>query len=375
MIYFILGPTSSGKSDYAIRLAKKIDGEVISVDSRQVYRGMDIGTGKVTRDIVSCHPERSEGFRRTTTSEKNNEIPRFTRNDKLFFSEGVRHHLLDVASPKRNYNVTHFLRDARKTIADIEKRGKTPILCGGTAFWVESLLFGASFSEVKPNKRLRAKLDKFSAEELFAQLLKKDPDRAASIDQKNKVRLIRALEIINSLGKVPHLCRCEESATKQSSNSWFAATFDKNQKSRDDRTKEIIPSCHSHLSCCHSREGVNLVRSFWIPGQVRDDKLKIIVLNPPKEILHARIEKRLKERLEQGMIEEAKHLHEEGVSWERLEKFGLEYRWSSRFLQGKVSHKEMEANLLKDIKHYAKRQLTFLRRLERKGIEIKWRKL
>lgn len=290
-MFVILGPTSSGKSDYAIRLAKKVAGEIVSVDSRQVYRGMDIGTGKVTRDFPV---------------------------DSKFFSEGVRHHLIDVASPKRNYNVTHFLRDAEKAIADIERRGKVPILCGGTAFWIEALLFGTKFPAVKPDKALRAKLVKLSVEELSAMLEKQDPERAGTIDTKNKVRLIRALEIVGSLGKVP-------------------STRDKRQDTRYKNTR-------------------------------------VIALNPKKEILHERIERRLKERLEQGMIEEVKRLHEEGISWKRLENFGLEYRWCARYLQRKVSSEEMEAELLKDSKHYAKRQLTFLRRLEREGLEIEWKK-
>lgn len=294
MMFVILGPTSSGKSDYAIRLAKEASGEIISVDSRQVYRGMDIGTGKVPRDT---NRDPAEGF----------------------FSEGIRHHLIDAASPKREYNITHFLRDAKKAITDIERRGKVPILCGGTAFWVEALLSGTSFPEVKPDKVLRAKLDRLPVEALFGMLQEKDPERAATIDAKNKVRLIRALEIIASLGKVP-------------------------------RSK----ICNLQSAICNN--------------------IQIIVLNPPKEILHARIEKRLKERLEQGMMQEVKRLHDEGVSWKRLEGFGLEYRWCTRFLQEKISREEMETELLKDIKHYAKRQLTFLRRLERAGLTLEWDK-
>lgn len=297
-MFVILGPTSSGKSDYAIRLAKELGGEIVSVDSRQVYRGMDIGTGKVPRDLSGRYKIQD------------------TRYKNPFFSEGVRHHLLDVASPKRDYNVTHFLRDAEKAIADIERRGKIPILCGGTAFWIEALLLGTSFPEVKPDKKFREKLEKLPTEELFAMLETKDPDRAASIDSKNKVRLIRALEIIETLGKVP--------------------------------------------------------RPRYEIRDTRYEKTKIIALDPPREILYERIEKRLKDRLDQGMLDEVKRLHEEGVSWKRLENFGLEYRWCARSLQGKISRETMEAGLLKESRHYAKRQLTFLRRLERSGLGIEW---
>lgn len=311
----ILGPTSSGKSDYAIKLAKEIDGEVISVDSRQVYRGMDIGTGKVTRDEKGSGTFFSESKKRYLTP---------------YFSEGIRHHLLDVASPKREYNVTHFLRDARKAIADIEKRGKTPIIAGGTHFWIEALLFNTVFPEVKPNPILRKRLGTLSATELFAILEKRDPERAATIDAHNKVRLIRALEIIESLGKVPAI-----------------KGDDKGVRYLFCRTKKVPDPLQSRLT-----------------------PYKVIALNPPKDILHTRIEKRLKERLDQGMIDEVKRLHNEGVSWKRLEGFGLEYRWCAQFLQEKVSREEMEQNLLIDSKHYAKRQLSSLRRLEKHGIKI-----
>lgn len=297
----IVGPTASGKSDLAISLARKYDGEIISADSRQVYRGMDIGTGKVVRDKIANHPELVEVVR-----------PLYKN---VFLSEGIRHHLLDVASPKRNYNITHFVRDAKKAIADIEKRGKVPIICGGTAFWIEALLFGTQFPEVKPNPALRKKLEKLSVEELFMMLEEKDPERAGTIDAKNKVRLIRALEIIETIGKVP--APAESYKLKA-------------------------------ISC------------------------SIIALNPPKEILHQRIEKRLEKRLREGMIEEVARLHEEGVSWKRLEGFGLEYRWCARFLQGKISRKDLEVQLPSDIRQYAKRQLTFLRRLEKMGAKIHW---
>ncbi len=317
MLFVILGPTSSGKSDYAIRLAKEASGEIISVDSRQVYRGMDIGTGKVPRDT---NRDPAEGF----------------------FSEGIRHHLIDAASPKREYNITHFLRDAKKAITDIERRGKVPILCGGTAFWVEALLSGTSFPEVKPDKKLRAKLGKLPTETLFRMLQEKDSGRAATIDTKNKVRLIRALEIIASLGKVPVLCH---------------------------------PGLPPAAICAAFRAGDPGSRKKNLDSRLRgNDNLQVIALSPPKEILHARIEKRLKERLEQGMMDEVKRLHNEGVSWKRLEGFGLEYRWCTRFLQEKISREEMETELLKDIKHYAKRQFTFLRRLERAGLTLEWEK-
>ena len=276
-----MGPTASGKSDLAIALAQKYDGEIISADSRQVYRGMDIGTGKVTK-----------------------------AEQKL-----ARHHLLDVASPKRNYNVTHFVRDTKKIMADIKKRGKVPIICGGTGFWIQAFIEDQPFPAVKPDPALREKLEKLSTEKLFAQLKKKDPSRAKTIDPKNKVRLIRALEIIETLGTVPPA-----------------------QK----------PKIKNQESCL------------------------LIVLNPPKETLDKNIETRLEKRLKKGMIAEVKRLREKGLSFKKLESFGLEYKYLALFLQGKIAKEEMKERLNFEIRHYAKRQLTWLRRFEKMGAQLHW---
>ncbi|HWQ60479.1 MAG TPA: tRNA (adenosine(37)-N6)-dimethylallyltransferase MiaA [Candidatus Fimivivens sp.] len=315
----IVGPTASGKSDYAIALAHEIGGEIISADSRQVYRGMDIGAGKVSRDA-----EPTTDNLRLTTDQKLPKQPckkPSTVRCPLFVSGGIRHHLLDVASPKRTYSVTHFLRDARAAIAGIKRRGKVPIVCGGTNFWIEALVFDSEFPEVKPDPVLRKELAKLTAPELFTLLSEKDPERADTIDRHNKVRLIRALEIIATLGKVPD---------------------------------------NSHKSQVESH---------------KSDDFRFIGIDLPKDVLHERIEKRLKKRLEKGMIDEVKRLHEqEGLSWKRLEGFGLEYRWCARFLQGMITREEMEAGIMKDSLYYAKRQMTFLRRLERKGIRIEWKR-
>lgn len=278
----IMGPTASGKSDLAILLAEKYDGEIISADSRQVYRGMDIGTGKVSKDEQALIP----------------------------------HHLLDVASPKRTYNVTHFVRDAKRAIADIQQRGKTPIICGGTGFWIQALIEDSPFPAVKPNLALRKKLEKFSTEELFEQLKKTDPVRAKSIDAQNKVRLIRALEIVEALGVVPPLL-----------------------KQQGARSKE-----QAHV---------------------------IIALNPSQEILYHNISVRLDKRLEQGMVAEVEALRASGLSWKRLESFGLEYKYVALLLQKKITLDEMKERLEFEIRHYAKRQLTWLHRFE-KSHPIHW---
>lgn len=298
-IIAILGPTASGKSDLAIALAKKYNGEIISADSRQVYRGMDIGTGKVTRDKVASH------------------------HDKYFFSKGIRHHLIDVASPKRNYNVTHFVRDAKKAITDIQKRGLLSIICGGTGFWAQALLEGTNFPPVKPDFKFRKKLAKFSAEKLFEILQKKDLARARTIDRHNKTRLIRALEIIETLGKVPSLST-------------------KNQK--------LLP----------------------VRQAEKTENYLVIALNPAKETLQKNIRERLEKRLKKGMVAEVKKLKSEGLSWQRLENFGLEYKNVALFLQKKISGTEMREKLLREILQYTKRQITWLKRWERSGARIQW---
>lgn len=278
-ILVITGPTASGKSSLAIELARKYDGEIISADSRQMYRGMDIGTGKVTVEEQSL----------------------------------AKHHLIDICEPNEDYNVTDFKRDAEASIRDIRSRGKLPIICGGTSFWIQAIVDDQAFPAVPPNPKLREELSHISCEELFARLKTLDPKRAETIDSKNSFRLIRALEIIEALGKVP--------------------VARKNTQS---------------------------------------EKYQIIAINPPKEILDAKIQKRLDERFNQGMIEEIQNLHDEGVSWERLEAFGLEYRWIAFFLQGKATESEMQEKLYFDIVHYAKRQRTWLRRWEKQSADIQW---
>ncbi|NOY35659.1 MAG: tRNA (adenosine(37)-N6)-dimethylallyltransferase MiaA, partial [bacterium] len=157
----VLGPTASGKSDLAVDLARKLDGEIISADSRQVYRGMDIGTGKVTKKEM----------------------------------RGVTHHLLDVANPKKIFTVVDFKKKAERALEDIWSRGKLPIVCGGTGFYIQAITGGVAIPEVKPDWKLRNKLEKKTAEQLFAELKKLNPERAKMIDAKNPRRLIRAIEV------------------------------------------------------------------------------------------------------------------------------------------------------------------------------------
>lgn len=170
----ILGPTASGKSALAVKLARLFNGEVISADSRQVYKGLDVGSGKITKKEM----------------------------------QGIPHYLLDVASPRRRFTVAQYQKLALRAIAQIQRRGKIPFLVGGTGFYIQSIVDSTVFPEVPPNRALRARLAKKSVAELFAVLKKLDPARAATIDTKNPHRLIRAIEIVTATGRpVPKVGR------------------------------------------------------------------------------------------------------------------------------------------------------------------------
>jgi len=168
-IIAVVGPTSSGKSDLAVNIAKKFNGEVISVDSRQVYRGLDIGSGKITKTEM----------------------------------RGVPHYLLDVADPKRVFSVQQFIIKGEKAIHDILKRGNVPILAGGTGFYLSALLGEVSLPKVEPNKELRALLERLSNKELMKRLKRLDTERAEEIDEHNTPRIIRSIEIAEAIGKTP----------------------------------------------------------------------------------------------------------------------------------------------------------------------------
>lgn len=271
-IIVILGPTSSGKSEIAIKLAQKFNGEIISADSRQIYRGMDIGTGKVSKDQ----------------------------------QKSIKHWILNIVSPKTEYNAAKFKKDARKIIEDILNRKKLPIICGGTGFWIKAIVDNVNFPEVKPDKELRKILEKKSAEELFKTLQKLDLERANDIDAKNKVRLIRAIEICKAIGKVPKIT-------------------------------------------------------------IQDKKYDFfqIGINIPKEELHKKIKKRLEKRFEAGMIEEVKELRRQKLSWKKIQSFGLGYYWIPLYLRGKMGKEDLFEKVLGAEKDYAKRQITWFKKDKR----------
>jgi tRNA dimethylallyltransferase len=271
----ILGPTATGKSDLAVELALQFDGETISADSRQVYRGLNIGTGKITHDEM----------------------------------RGVPHHLLDVTRPHEQFTVADYKLLAEKAVKSIVGRGKLPILCGGTGFYISAVIDDVVFPEVPPNTGLRDVLENQPLEALREQLGTLDPERAQTIDTSNRRRLIRAIEIAETLGKVPK------------------------------------PEA----------------------GESRYNTLMVSIAFPDKT-LRQRIRDRLHRRLQSGMIEEVQKLHTQGLSWQRLDALGLEYRYIAQHLQGSLTREELETVLEQKIWQYAKRQKTWFKRDKR----IQW---
>jgi tRNA dimethylallyltransferase len=262
-IIIVLGPTASGKSDLAVFVALRFNGEVVSADSRQVYQGMDIGSGKITKKEMLSIP----------------------------------HYCLDIASPKRKYSVAQYQKKAEEAIEQILKKDKVPILCGGTAFYIKAVVQGLKLPEVAPDWKLRKKLEKKNPQELYLILKKKDPERARNIEKDNPRRLIRALEIAL-------------------------------------KTKKPVASLKS---------------------EPQYSPLFIGITKPAKG-LEKRIEERLEKRLKKGMEKEVQRLKESGLSWKRLESFGLEYQWLARYLQKKITKKEMQENLLRDIIKFSRKQ-------------------
>ena len=275
-IIAVVGPTASGKTALSIELAKRFNGEVISADSRQVYRGLDIGSGKVTEAEM----------------------------------QGVPHHLIDIADISYRYTGADFVRDAKAAIADITARGKVPIIAGGTFFYLDLLRGKMSTAEVEPNLELQAELEKLTTEELFRKLSLADSARAATIESSNRRRLIRALEIIQTLGSVPPPTRTE-------------SEFD------------------------------------WL----------IFGIDIERDTLNARIEERMLQRLKNGMREEVEALLAADASAERLVDFGLEYRFLTRNIQKEIPYEVMTEKLFTKIKQFAKRQKTWLKR----DTEIIWK--
>lgn len=273
----ILGPTASGKTRYAVELAGRIDGEILSGDSRQVYRGMDIGTGKDLEEYGS-----------------------------------VPYHLIDIADAGTKYNIYQYQKDFSEAFHDIVSRGKRPVLCGGSGLYIEAVTSGYHLPDVPANEVLRTELGALPMDELIARYerLRKPHNKT---DYDTKQRLIRALEIALYENEHP------------------------------------------------------VQYSSYLP-----QKTKFIGISVSREERNARIDARLERRLESGMVEEVRGLLESGIPAEDLIYYGLEYKYITLYLTGEMDYATMVERLRIAIHQFAKRQMTWFRGMERRGIQIEW---
>ena len=266
----VVGPTAAGKTGIAIELALRFNGEVISVDSRQIYRKLDIGTAKVTKEEM----------------------------------KGVPHHLIDIVDIDTVYTANDFLREADTAITDISERGKLPIVAGGTLFYVELLRRTMQPAPVPPNYMLRSRLDALSTEALLKKLTELDPRRAATIDPHNRRRLIRAIEIVDTLGAVPPAL-----------------------------SQQICPY-----------------------------QILLLGVTRAKSELRERFALRAKTWLEAGLLQEVEGLLKQGISQARLKELGFEYTLTLSLLTGEIDTETFYERFVQKNWQYAKRQMTWLQR-------------
>lgn len=277
-VIVIAGPTASGKTALSIELAKKINGEIISSDSMQIYKEMDIGTAKVTQEEM----------------------------------QGIKHYLIDIVSPDERYSVSNFKKDSEKAIEEILKKGKVPIICGGTGLYIDSLIYGIEYQDMKFDDEYRNSLmEKSSTEEglhdLYKQAQKIDEEAMANISPNDKKRIVRVLEIYHSTGK--------------------------------NKTE------HEKLSRANG---------------VKYD-FQVFALNMQREKLYERINKRVDIMLEQGLIGEVKNIYEKYDHFPTAMQ-GLGYKEVVEFLDKKCTYEEMIEKIKQESRRYAKRQLTWFRK-------------
>ena len=287
----LTGPTATGKTSFGVKLARKLGAEIVSADSRQVYKGLDIGSGK--------------------------DIAEYTMPDGFT----IPTHLLDIVDPaKVTYSLADFMLDAEKAMADIDQRNSIPLVIGGTALWIHSLLSRYDLKGGAPDPQLREQLRALSLpqlREILRTLAGGDHDILRH-EPNNRTRLIRQIEMI------------------------------KHGTGMTDKEIQLNETENA--------------RQYLLMGVIRS-----------RSEVRRNIEIRLDERLEQGMLKEAVYLHDEmGVSWETLEFFGLEYQYMALHLQGKISFDEMRDTLLNKIRQFAKRQDSWFRKMEREGYTIYW---
>ncbi|MDD4395700.1 MAG: tRNA (adenosine(37)-N6)-dimethylallyltransferase MiaA [Bacteroidales bacterium] len=280
-IITIIGPTATGKTKLAVRIARNLNAEIISADSRQVYRRMDIGTGKDLSD--------------------------YTIDNQL-----IPHHLVDVAEPGSEYNVAQFQQTAYQIMEEIRQRGKEIVLCGGSGMYVEAILNGYRLSPITRDEELYLQLNAKSDEEL-TELLKSFGPLHNHTDTCERKRLLKAVEI---------------ELYYQAHPEW-------------QEYSQPVPSV-------------------------------IIGLTGNRDIIRKKITIRLKERLGNGMIEEVQQLINSGVSSAQLIRYGLEYKYITLFLQGSIDYNTLFEKLNIAIHQFSKRQMTWFRRMERKGLQIHW---
>ncbi|PWJ58930.1 tRNA dimethylallyltransferase [Dyadobacter jejuensis] len=277
----LLGPTASGKTRLAVQVALRLGGEIVSVDSRQVYRGMDIGTGK--------------------------DLAEYT---------GVPYHLIDIVAAGHQYNVREFVEDFRKVYPSIVAKGRVPLLCGGTGMYLQALLAGHRHLEIPIDPSLRERLHTMDRDALLLLWERLPGHLFPSADISTTKRLMRAIEIVTFLSANP----------------------------------DIDPET---------------IENRAYPAVV-------FGLNPDRDLRRHRITIRLKDRLANGLIEEVASLLNKGLSAEELIYYGLEYKWITMYLVGDLKYDEMVAKLETEIHRFAKRQMTFFRKMEKDGVAINW---
>ena len=279
----ILGPTASGKTTLAVSLALQLHGEIISADSRQIYKGMDIGTGKDLKD--------------------------YQINGSI-----IEHHLIDILNPNQDYSVFHFQNDCHNAIINIQEKNKLPIICGGTGLYIESVLLDYKIPQTNPNNQLRKKLEQKTIQELTTYLLKLNQREFKADYHVSKRRLIRSIEILED------------------------------------------------------KKHINMQK---VGNSILDNAI-VIGLKADRSIILESIKSRLYARLEEGMVAEVEKLIANGLDYNRLNYFGLEYKFIGQYLLNKINYSQMVDLINIGINKFAKRQMTFFRRMEKRGIKINW---
>ncbi len=312
----ILGPTSTGKTDLGLNCAKKFNGELIACDSRQVYKKLDIGTGKLPSNFLPFAGAKLKGLDIGIGKLPGHKV-RVEKGKGFWEMDGVKIWMYDVADTKNQYTVFDYVRDANRAIDEILKKGKLPIIVGGTGLYLKALLEGLPNLDIPINRSLRRRLEKLSKEELQKELQQISSDKWESLngsDRQNPRRLIRAIELVS--------------------------------------INDINTTAVGLMSTVGGKK-------------LQTDMLKI-GLTAPRKVLYQRIDKRVISRIDQGMIDEAKRLHKEGLSFERMRQLGLEYGVLADYLEGKITSIEELIKIMQGKIHgYARRQLTWFKKEEK----------